>query len=156
MTPARENPVPALKITGSKTFKTGKNQEQNLEKFLQTLTAELSMFQEQDFYWELKDRIKNHSALACAYVLNPADLQITGTIFNNRDFSPCRQIFFKPDEKRADPSFREYFMRMGAGVKKHLTEPYISAASGIFCRMVSGLFQNLQGFNFILCFFFRN
>lgn len=44
MTPARENPVPAF--CGLKNLQDRQEKEQNLEKFLQTLTAELSMFQE--------------------------------------------------------------------------------------------------------------
>ena len=148
MSPARENPVPAF--CGLKNLQ---GRQESRTKFRKIFTNP----DRRTFYVsgtglllgvKKQDQKPFCSGMRlCAQPRRPS---------NNRDFSPCRQIFFKPDKKRADPSFREYFMRMGAGVKKHLTEPYISAASGIFCRMVSGLFQNLQGFNFILCFFFRN
>lgn len=92
----------------------------------------------------------NHPEIECLYLLDRRGLQITDTILGEGK-TPRIGGLFSPAARGADHSFKEYFLPLLAGVEEHVTEPYLSTATGSFCVTVSRRFLDAEGEARILC-----
>ena len=104
-----------------------------------------------DFELTLVEFIQDYSVLECVYVLDMDGVQVSDTICNPDRIGGSRRIIFRPDEKGADQSLKDYFYFIKAGKTHYTTERYISMASGNWCCTVSSLFRSFNAQPYILC-----
>lgn len=98
----------------------------------------------------LSEIISEHSIVEYAYVINKEGIQVSSTIGNNNLSMIPKSRLFHPDKKGADQSSKDYYIFIKAGLKKFITESYISFASGRKSVTASVLFSNKED-EFILC-----
>jgi hypothetical protein len=58
---------------------------------------------------------------------------------------------FRPADKGADQSLKNYYLLLMAGLERYVSEPYISQASGNPCVTISTWFRAAGGRDLILC-----
>lgn len=88
----------------------------------------------------------------CAYVINRAGLQVSGTVFANEQGDRHRNMMFFPATKGANHELKPfYYELMNAGVPRHVSSAYISHASGNVCVTYAYVFFSPLGEGFVLC-----
>lgn len=109
-----------------------------------------------EFDSALGDIISQHSSMECAYILDNNGVQISDTICSAHK-NECREnLIFYSARKGTDHSMEKYFYPLvSAGLKKHITQPYISLATGNLCITTSAVFVNTDNESYILCIDFR-
>lgn len=113
--------------------------------------AVLAKSESGDFDVQLKMLITGHPAIESMYVLDHLGTQVSETISRPNKALKSRGSIFSPAAKGADHSLKNYYLFLRDDVAKHITEPYISMASGSLCVTVSIMFNNLSKRRFILC-----
>jgi hypothetical protein len=119
---------------------------------LQFVISEFSSVHFSNFESKLSEIAKINKTIECMYVLNRFGVQITDTVkghFPADSFSS--KSIFSPDAQGADQSLKEYFLQLKSGLKKFISEPYISLATGNICITVSAQFFGSDGEKYILC-----
>ncbi|HTB21078.1 MAG TPA: EAL domain-containing protein [bacterium] len=117
-----------------------------------TLGQRLAHCQPEDFEYELRALNMKEEDIECLYVLNRAGWQITDTVALPSLRARTRGALFKPAPKGTDHSYKEYFIGlMEGGHVRHVTEPYISMASGNLCRTLSCHIKGANGRDYVLC-----
>ncbi|MBI4772808.1 MAG: EAL domain-containing protein [Deltaproteobacteria bacterium] len=115
------------------------------------MIAALSDCDGREFDLKLVEFIQDYPVLECVYVLDMDGIQVSDTICNPDRIGGNRRIIFRPDERGADQSLKDYFYFIKAGKTQYTTDRYISMASGNWCRTVSSVFR-VRGSQFhILC-----
>lgn len=85
-----------------------------------------------------QDFIAMNNEIECIYLLDSAGIQISDTIACPLIASRNRPSIFSPSKRGADHSFKPYFICFEAlGVRRYLTDKYLSLASGNLCRTFS-------------------
>ena len=104
-----------------------------------------------EFDLKLVEFIQDYSVLECVYVLDMEGIQVSDTICNPDRIGGSRRIIFRPDEKGADQSLKDYFYFIKAGKMQYTTDRYISMASGNWCCTISSLFHERDSQPYVLC-----
>lgn len=122
------------------------------EAILKSVTEELKNFEPSDFDDSLRKVITRHRCLECIYILDQSGIQASDTICNQRVLASCARPTFRPAPCGTDHSLKDYYYLLAdTGMKKYVTEPYISLASGNLCTTISTYFENQAGSKFIIC-----
>lgn len=96
--------------------------------------------------------IKSHEDIQCAYLLNSSGRQVSVTACNLYALYKKRHALYKPSEKGADLSLKEYFHTLVSfNLEYYITEPYISLATGSLCRTTAMVFRASEKQFNVLC-----
>jgi len=98
----------------------------------------------------LEVMIKNDPTIECAYILDSSGIQTSETVINSM-IKNSRSRIFQPDEPGSDQSNKDYFYSLMNGHKTHITDPYISTATGNLCITISKKYTDTEGNIRILC-----
>lgn len=98
-------------------------------------------------YW----LIDKHRRLQFIYVLNSLGITVTDTVGRSDSMMDHRQYIFRPARKGEDLSLKDYFLSLQAGLTRHVSEPYISSATGSECITYSIRFTTADGIPCVLC-----
>ncbi len=111
----------------------------------------------QEFDNSLMEIIWESKSIECAYILDESGVQISSTIrFCDKNEVKDNLLFYSADMGTDHSMEKYYYPLMSAKVKKHITEPYISLATGNLCITISKLFQNVDNKKYILCMDFSS
>lgn len=88
--------------------------------------------------------------LECMYVLDRSGKQVSDTVFF-KSWDEDKGYVYQPAEKGTDHSLKQYYLFISTGQNKHITDSYISLASGNLCVTVSTAFKGQNKEEFILC-----
>jgi len=120
-------------------------------KVVEESLAEAAIVRFGSFDTFLGEIVHRHPPLECAYILNERGVQVSSTVFDASIHQPQKHFIFGPAERGADHSLKEYFFLLQTGLQTYTTDPYISLASGNFCRTISVPFTGADKNNYILC-----
>jgi hypothetical protein len=81
--------------------------------------------------------VEEHPRVECMYCLDAQGRQITETVFSGAHPPAPARFIFRPAPPGADHSLKEYYVRLMNGAAEHLTDPYVSQATGRLCRTLS-------------------
>ncbi|BAF58847.1 hypothetical signaling protein [Pelotomaculum thermopropionicum SI] len=131
-------------------------QHRQYETILNEIMARISGKSFRDFDYYLQQMIADYPGLECAYVLDEYGIQVTDTHCNPFSLPEPGRAFYKPAEKGADHSFKDYYyLLVHTCLNKFTTEPYVSMASGNLCITVSSSFTDDKDDRYILCVDFK-
>ena len=89
--------------------------------------------------------------IEAAYVLDGDGLQISNTHLG-QGLPPSRNRLFTPATRGTDHANKEYFFSLiDTGLPEHITDTYISLATGQRCRTVATRLEHASGASFVLC-----
>lgn len=108
-----------------------------------------------EFDCELTEIVYGNRNIACVYILDEYGIQVSDTIcLPEKSRETC--IYYSA-ARGTDHSMKKYFYRLkNSRLKKYITGPYISLASGNLCITISKLFTNKENKRYILCMDFEN
>lgn len=133
-----------------------KNKYKNYEKTIKKVIHELSTTEEEDFDNKLKNIIDSYDDFECIYVLNEKGIQITDTFTYYKNMMPQKALIFSPAKKGTNHSLKKYYYFLkNMALKKYVTEPYISLATGNLCITISSVFKGENEKKYILCIDFN-
>ncbi|MBI1387328.1 MAG: EAL domain-containing protein [bacterium] len=99
---------------------------------------------------KLQEWVEQHPSFECIYILNDVGVQITETVSKRRPYRQPRSSLYNPAPKGTDHSNKPYFFFVFMGMRKYVTDPYVSLATGNLCITISVPF-NSQGTQYLLC-----
>ncbi len=99
--------------------------------------------------------VRKNTGIQCVYILDDAGIQVTDTVFSKRPLAGKRKRIYRPAQKRADLSLKEYFMAVKNGQPRYVSRPYISLATGVRCVTLSTPFKDAMGIGYVLCIDFE-
>jgi|AGTN01.1.fsa_nt_gi FOG: EAL domain len=89
--------------------------------------------------------------IECAYVLSERGIQLSDTVFSPNCRAKENRIFYSAREG-TDHSMKPYYYRLkGSFPGRHITEPYVSLATGNLCITYTGTFTDAGNKRLILC-----
>ena len=98
----------------------------------------------------------SHSDIECAYILDENGIQISNTIrYCSENDVKDNLIFYSASAGSDHTMERYYYPLISARLKKYVTEPYLSLATGNICITVSKVFAGADGKKYILCIDFN-
>jgi diguanylate cyclase (GGDEF)-like protein len=105
----------------------------------------------------LRGIISKNEAMECAYILDSNGIQVSDTICS-ADKAGCQEnLIFYSARVGTDHSMEKYYYPLvSARAKKHVTQPYISLATGSLCITISTSYINIENKSFILCIDFKS
>jgi hypothetical protein len=115
------------------------------------IIKDLASSENSDFNDTLKSIPRKFPDLECVYLLDQDGIQISDTIVSPLHKRKELPKIFHPDEKYTDQSSKDYFFSIFNGTDRHVSEPYISSATGNKCITFSRSFINSNGELRILC-----
>ncbi len=96
--------------------------------------------------------IAMNDEIECIYVLDEGGIQISATVCSSALQRSARPTFYHPAGKGANHSFKNYVTCFEAlGIKRYLTDIYLSLASGNLCRTFSVRIEDSPQQTRILC-----
>lgn len=98
----------------------------------------------------LKYLLNSHAAIESVFILDESGRQISDTVCAYDKFTRNKGMIFQPASKGADHSLKNYYFSLKNGATTHITEPYISLASGNLCLTISSLFHKGDT-TYVLC-----
>ena len=113
--------------------------------------AQRLAFSEGEFNDLLRSEIGLDNRLECLYILNSDGIQVTDTVCDPAKFIRPRSTLFRPAERGADLSLKDYYLLIKAGLPQYVSDPYISRATGSACVTISMPFGIASGHRFIVC-----
>ncbi|MFQ3573327.1 MAG: EAL domain-containing protein [Thermodesulfovibrionales bacterium] len=121
------------------------------DRFVERLVEKLKGLEEEGFQAILQEEILKTDFIDSLFVLDKKGIQVTETVMVYNINKP-KNLLFRPAKKGDDLSSKEYFyLLVHTGLKKYITDSYISHASGNRCRTISVCFQGAGGLLYILC-----
>ncbi|WP_085829349.1 EAL domain-containing protein [Clostridium massiliodielmoense] len=133
-----------------------KNKYKNYEKTIEKVIHELTITKEENFDDKLKDVIDSYDDFECIYVLNEKGVQITDTFTYYKNMMPQKALIFSPAKKGTNHSLKKYYYFLkNMALKKYVTEPYISLATGNLCITISSVFKGANEKKYIVCIDFN-
>jgi len=128
----------------------------NLNDIMSTVTRRLAAVHVHDFDDELSKTVNSSDGIECAYILNGKGIQSSATVFPSSIIEIKKNLLYYPAEIGTDHSLKTYYRYLhNAKVRKYLTEPYASLASGNLCVTFAKTFQDSQNSKYILCIDFN-
>ena len=121
------------------------------EQVVEHLVSQLVWAGPREFARVLDELIGMNSALECLYLLDSQGIQITETVINPYLLATRRKAVFKPAPLGSDQSLKDYFIMARAERRKHISNPYISMASGQKCITIAVSFRSNSDDEFTLC-----
>ncbi len=103
-----------------------------------------SLSQLSDFSEQIQ---KENCTLQCFYILNETGVQISPTLGID---SETGSRIFRPAQEGCDHSMKRYYLSLASGLKRYISDPYLSCASGTVCQTLSA-YVNWTGKRCILC-----
>ena len=98
----------------------------------------------------------SHSDIECAYILDENGVQLSNTIRYCSESDVKDNLIFYSASAGSDHTMeRYYYPLISARLKKYVTEPYLSLATGNICITVSKVFSGADGKKYILCIDFN-
>ncbi|MFP4163733.1 MAG: EAL domain-containing protein [Chitinispirillaceae bacterium] len=88
------------------------------------------------------------SKLECFYILDLNGIQLSSTIGIKK--KQRGNSIFGPAEKGTDHGMKRYYISLASGLKKYISDPYLSFATGKICQTLAGFFLR-GGQEYILC-----
>lgn len=131
-----------------------KNKKENnrMNKLINECIKELVPVSFYEFDPVLKDFIKSRADIECAYVLDKNGIQVNSTIYRSEQFERNQDLLFFAAKAGTDHSMKKYYYTLAsADLKRYITEPYISLATGNLCTTISKVFSNSENREYILC-----
>jgi hypothetical protein len=99
----------------------------------------------------LANWVGTNPMIEAAYVLDSDGLQISNTHLG-QGLPPSRNRLFTPATRGTDHANKEYFFSLiDTGLHQHITDTYISLATGQPCRTVATRLEHASGASFVLC-----
>lgn len=98
-----------------------------------------------DLFREVKKKNMN---LECFYILDSDGIQISPTIGLER--TKYEDGIFGPAVKGSDHGMKKYYISLASGLKKFVSDPYLSSATGKVCQTLAGFFR-FRSQDCILC-----
>ena len=93
-----------------------------------------------------------YNEIDCLYILDEFGIQVSNTILCNSDVRNKENLIFYSARLGTDHSMEKYYYPLvNLKLKKYITDPYISLATGNLCKTVSYLFVNKDKGKYILC-----
>lgn|GEM_PF-99283 len=137
-----------------------KEEKQNSRQLFATVNnsiKELAVVPGQEFDKKLMEIIWKNKNIECAYILDEYGIQLSNTIRFCDENEGKDSLLFYAARLGTDHSMEKYYYPlMNSKVKQHITEPYISLATGNLCITVSKVFLNADGRKYILCMDFSD
>ena len=94
--------------------------------------------------------IKKYPELKCLYLLDEDGRQLTKTICC-ADGLDRKSLFSPPACKGSDHSMGDFFIMIQSGLKRYVSEPYISHGTGHRCVTISQIMTRDDGCRLIIC-----
>lgn len=139
----------------SKKMKKYKVNRTYIHRLLHQFCMELEKKPSSSFDEVLKEFTEAASSIECLYILNSYGIQITDTVYEDKNFHKQDSLLFSPALKGSDHSLKIYFYQLvNAEEKYFISNPYISLATGNQCITASAFFKHLDK-DFILCIDFN-
>lgn len=100
----------------------------------------------------LEEFIAMNDEVECIYMLDANGIQISDTVMSPLIEQRERHSIFRPAKRGADHSFKTYYSCFEAlGIRRFLTDVYLSLASGNLCRTFSTKIVSEVSPDYILC-----
>lgn len=110
----------------------------------------------QAFDDRLKKIILENETIECAYILDEDGIQVSDTIRLTDRCGVTKSLIFYSAQKGTDLSMEKYYYPLiSTRLKRYITEPYISLATGNLCVTYSKIFTNVDREKYILCIDFN-
>ncbi len=90
------------------------------------------------------------SDIECMYILNEWGIQVSETYLNS-EVSRKTHSLFQPARMGTDHSLKHYFQKRLKNQKYYISDPYISRATGNFCRTISCSWHDGAASEYYLC-----
>lgn len=94
---------------------------------------------------------QKYTNLQFIYVLDENGITISDTVGRVSDFVQQRRFLFRPARKGENLSLKDYFLWIKTGLKRFVSEPYISSATGMECITHSCRCTTADGIDCIVC-----
>ncbi len=104
-----------------------------------------------EFHAVLARAVSADGALEAGYVLDANGVQVTETHIRSVRADDRRTRAFRPAQKGADQSLKEYYLSPSLGEGTYTSRPYVSMATGTLCITMSRYFVSATGGAFLLC-----
>lgn len=121
---------------------------------LAALRKSLKKVKPKAFDGHISDLLKENPDFEAVYILDEAGVQVTHMAHVEHDVPEHRRVFCKPWERGTDHSLRDFFCRLAQGDPKdqtHVTDPYVSLATGRRCVTLSTFFRDAYDRVYVLC-----
>ncbi len=129
----------------------------NLRKYellTRDIQTELSQIPPTAYDQKMYELIHYFPQVESVYVLDEAGIQMTDTVIGEGVLGSKNRIVFRPRERGADHSLRDYYyMLIGGGLKKttYVSDPYLSNSTGNLCVTFGRVFKGLDDSMRVLC-----
>jgi EAL domain-containing protein (putative c-di-GMP-specific phosphodiesterase class I) len=128
-----------------------RDDERHLE-LLDRIKQALSLTDLPHFTATLEQFVNAVAILECLYIVDPKGTQETPTVVWRHQRDKQRSRLFVPAEAGADHSLKDYYLELSLGASDpHVSEPYVSLATGNMCRTLTTRFNDSNGKGHILC-----
>jgi len=122
------------------------------EKIFENIIKYINKKSPDQFDTVLEEIIHKHAWVECLYILDNQGIQVSDTVFNYSRFARKEKPFFKPAPKGTDHSIKDYYLIINENeTGRHISDPYISMASGRLCITLTESFFDDSGTRYILC-----
>lgn len=117
----------------------------------ENFTSRLSKLKGSPDEYKLEELIGKYADIECIYVLDASGRQTSETVCRC-ETQYRKNFFFQPALPGDDHSLKKYFyVLINCGLNRHITDSYISMATGNPCRTISATYTDSEGIRFILC-----
>lgn len=101
---------------------------------------------------KLKDIVLLNKDIDSLYILDEDGIQISDTILSTSENNVKENLIFYSARMGTDHSMEKYYYSLvNYKLKKNITDPYISLATGNLCKTISYSFVNSDNKKYILC-----
>jgi EAL domain-containing protein (putative c-di-GMP-specific phosphodiesterase class I) len=106
------------------------------------------------FDGHINDLLEKHPDFEAVYILDEAGVQVTHMAHALHGVPEHARVFCKPWERGTDHSLRDFYCRLVQGDPRdqtHVTDPYVSLATGQRCVTLSTYFRDAYDRTYVLC-----
>ncbi len=142
----------SYKMFINKWIKAERQKHKQLNLVVNNAIEELSKLKSDGFNEKLSIIACSNNIIQCIYVLDENGIQISDTIcFCCKDGGKENLIFYSA-RMGTDHSMKMFYYNLvNAKLRKHITDPYVSLATGNICITYSKIFTNVDNKEYILC-----
>jgi diguanylate cyclase (GGDEF)-like protein len=132
------------------------NETLRLQKIVRESAGALTDLRRKEFNNKLVEIIRQYQVAECLYVLDEFGTQVSDTVCTSSCCKNSNPLIFYSSRSGTDHSMDNYYYPLiYAKLEEHITEPYISLATGNLCITYSKVFRISEEEKFILCMDFR-
>jgi diguanylate cyclase (GGDEF)-like protein len=134
-----------------------RNRSKRLHAAASRAAKKLALLTRREFDGALREIMSKTGTMECAYILDSSGVQISDTVCAAKKAACLENLIFYSARRGTDHSMEKYYYPLvSARIKKHITQPYISLATGNLCVTVSVTFTNAETSSCILCIDFKS